>query len=289
MNPLGEFLRSRRGVIRPQDAGLTRYGERRRVSGLRREELAQLAGVSVSYYTRLEQGQAHNVSDEVLDAVARALQLDSDERAHLFVLARPGRSAGDRVARAHAAPPALQQMLAMMPDVPAMVLGAATDVHAWNPLGHALLAWHLDEPPNMSSSVFLDPRMRELYADWPGKARSVVAYLRMAVGRYRGDRRVVGLVEELLSRSPEFAAMWAEHPVSTCESMTYDMAHPVVGALTVNQHTLRLEETPDLMLVTFTVEAGSPSSAALRMLGGIPRRASAVAPPPTPRHSVTVT
>jgi transcription regulator MmyB-like protein len=221
------------------------------------------------------------VSDEVLDAVARALQLDGDERAHLFALARPGRTTP---ARADAAPPALHQMLAMMPDVPAMVLSAATDVHAWNPLGHALLAWHLDAAPNMTRAVFLDPDTRALYADWPGKARSVVAYLRMAVGRYRDDPRVVGLVQELLSHSPDFALMWAEHPVRTCETMTYDMAHPVVGPLTVNQHTLRLEETPDLMLVTFTVEAGSASAAALRLLGGLPRRPAEV---PAPRHSVT--
>ncbi|KXK63414.1 XRE family transcriptional regulator [Micromonospora rosaria] len=288
MNPLGEFLRSRRGVIRPQDAGLVRYGERRRVTGLRREELAQLAGVSVSYYTRLEQGQAPNVSDEVLDAVARALHLDPGERAHLFALARPGRAATEPAERATTAPPGLHQMLAMMPDVPAMVLGAATEVYAWNPLGHALLAWHLDEVPNMSRAVFLDPLTRALYADWPGKARSVVAYLRLAAGRYRDDQRVTGLVAELRAGSPEFAAMWAEHPVSTCETMTYDMVHPVVGPLTVNQHTLRLEETPDLMLVTFTVEPNSPSAAALRMLGGLPRQAAPARSPAPRRSSVAI-
>lgn len=286
MNPLGEFLRSRRGVIRPQDAGLVRYGERRRVTGLRREELAQLAGLSVSYYTRLEQGQAPNASDEVLDAVARVLRLDPTERAHLFDLARPDRTAPTRADRT-TTPAGLHQMIAMMTDVPAMVLGTATDVHAWNPLGHALLAWHLDEPPNMTRAVFLDPATRALYADWPGKARSVVAYLRLAVGRYRDDQRVTRLVDELRADSHEFAEMWAEHPVSTCETMTYDLSHPVVGLLTVNQHTLRLEETPDLMLVTFTVDPGSPSAAALRMLGGIPRRPSAPEPA-LPQHGIAV-
>ncbi len=279
MNPLGEFLQSRRSAIRPQDAGLARYGVRRRVSGLRREELAQLAGVSVSYYTRLEQGQAHNVSDEVLDAVARALQLDAAGRSHLFTLARPGRTELARPERATSAAASLLDMLAMMPGVPAMILSAATDVFAWNKLGHALLAWHLTEPPNMSRAIFLDPQMRELYTDWPGKARSIVAYLRLAAGIYRGDHQVTSLIGELQAASPEFAAMWAEHPVSMCESMTYDMSHPVVGLLTVSQHTLRLEDSPDLMVVTFTVAPGSPSEAALHMLGGLTEQAAAPAPP----------
>ncbi|WP_205808455.1 helix-turn-helix transcriptional regulator [Micromonospora sp. HNM0581] len=286
MNPLGEFLRSRRGALRPLDAGLIRYGERRRVPGLRREELAQLAGVSVSYYTRLEQGQANNVSDEVLHAIARALRLDGDEREHLFTLARPGRDVPTRPGRATTDPPVLHQMLAMMPDVPAMVLTPATEVHTWNPLGHALLAWHLDRAPNMSRAVFLDPRTRDLYADWPTKARSVVAYLRMATGRYPHDAQVVGLVEELLSLCPEFTEMWAEHSVSTCETMKLDLVHPVVGPLTVDQCTLRLEEDPALMLATFTVEAGSPSATALRMLAGLPRRPAA--PMPVPRRGLTV-
>ena len=275
MNPLGEFLQSRRSAIRPQDAGLARYGARRRVSGLRREELAQLAGVSVSYYTRLEQGQANNVSDEVLEAIARALQLDPASRSHLFTLARPGRAVPGRTRRATSAPAGLHQMLAMMPGVPAMILSAATDVYAWNKLGHALLAWHLPEAPNMSRAIFLDPQMRELYTDWPGKARSIVAYLRLAAVIYRDDSQVAGLIDELLAVSPEFAGMWAEHPVSMCESMTYDMSHPVVGPLTVSQHTLRLEDSPDLMIVTFTVATGSPSEAALHMLGGLTAQTTA--------------
>ena len=198
------------------------YGDQRRVSGLRREELALLAGVSASYYARLEQGQSANASAEVLDAIAGALRLDDAERAHLHELAagtrrRPGgrRPAPERVTAA------VRQLVAALGDVPAVVLGRRSDVLAWNATGHALFAGHVtvdgpDHParrPNMARLMFLDAHTRALYADWPAKARAVVATLRMASGQHPDDPLLAALVGELPVKSPEFAAMWADHRV----------------------------------------------------------------------------
>ena len=189
---LGDFLHARRARLRPEDAGLPAYGGRRRVPGLRREELAQLAGVSVGYYTRLEQGQSPNASDAVLDAVARVLRLDDTERAHLYALARPLprlRRPADRPERVR---PEVRVMIESFGDVPALVIGRFLDVLAWNRMAHALVAGHLDrnapdhsaDRPNAARMVFLDPHARELYGDWPHKARSTVADLRLIAGRY---------------------------------------------------------------------------------------------------------
>ncbi|MEV7780103.1 helix-turn-helix transcriptional regulator [Kitasatospora sp. NPDC088351] len=266
MDELGAFLKSRRGRISPSDVGLVRYGERRRVPGLRREELAQLAGVSVSYYARLEQGLGQNVSDAILDALARALRLDAAERAHLAVLARPRRAAAGAARREDGPlPEGLERLLAMMAGVPVMVLSPTSDVLAWNDLAHALFAGHRTELPNMTRMVFLDPRTRELFVNWPEKSRSVVAHLRMVAARLPGDRRVRALVNELLRASPEFASLWQDHSVATCDSFTNVLRHPLAGELTVHQEVLRGDD-PELMVVAFTVEPGSPSEAALRRL-----------------------
>lgn len=270
---LGQFLQTRRSQLRPEDVGLPAYGERRRVAGLRREELAQLAGVSASYYSRLEQGQSSNASPEVLDAIATALRLDDAERRHLHDLAsgarrRPAarRSAPERVT------PAVRQLMAAIGDVPVLVLGRRSDVLAWNRAGHALFAGHLDPEspdrpgsrPNMARLVFLDAHTRELYADWPAKARAVVGTLRLTSGRFPDDPALAALIGELSVKSSEFRRMWADHRVKSGVDPVYDMRHPLVGAMSVTQQSLRTEQ--DQQIVVATCEAGSPSRAALALL-----------------------
>ncbi|MEV6345450.1 helix-turn-helix transcriptional regulator [Actinoplanes sp. NPDC051851] len=274
-SPLGEFLQARRSQISPADVGLPRYGDRRRVSGLRREELAMLAGVSAGYYTRLEQGQSLNASTEVLDAIATAMRLSPAERDHLHLLSataprrpRPS-SPPDEEADA-----ALRTLLTAMRDVPALVVGRRNDVLAWNRPGHALLAGHLDADapdspetrPNMSRMVFLDAHTRALYRDWAGKARAVVGNLRIMTAHHPGDAGLAALIGELAIESTEFATLWADHPVLPCGRDVYELTHPLVGDLTATQQTLRVPQTPHQSLITITAEPDSPSSAALTML-----------------------
>lgn len=266
---LGEFLRTRRSQLRPEEIGVPTYDERRRVPGLRREELAHLAGVSVSYYTRLEQGHSTSASPEVLDALATALQLDEAERQHLHALARPARQA--RRARRPAperVSEATGQLLDALDAVPAIVLGRRTDVLAWNRLGHALFAGHLDfgaaRRPNMAQSVFLDPHTRELYADWPSKARAVVGNLRLVAGQHPDDAALHELVGQLSARSAEFASMWADHRVKACATADYEMRHPLVGPLTVTQQTLSNGLGPGIVVAT--ASPGTPSHTTLALL-----------------------
>jgi transcriptional regulator with XRE-family HTH domain len=281
MEELGDFLRSRRSRLSPQDAGVLTYGDRRRVPGLRREELAQLAGVSVAYYTRLEQGLSKNASDGVLDAIARALRLDDDETAHLRALAHPPRAAayaGTRPRpRQERGRPGIRTMLAALGDVPAVLVGYRNDVLAWNRMGHALLFGHLpfdapDRPetrPNTFKLVFCDPHMRELYADWRSKAQDAVADLRLASGRYPGDPRLTSLIGELSVNSREFARLWAAHPVRQCRATVRGYRHPLVGALTLNSEALELVQDPGQRLFIYSVEPDSPSEAGLRLLAGL--------------------
>ncbi|MFJ5234465.1 helix-turn-helix transcriptional regulator [Kitasatospora sp. NPDC088391] len=269
MDELGKFLKSRRARLLPADAGLGHYGERRRVPGLRREELAQLAGVSASYYARLEQGLGQNVSDGVLDSLSRALRLDETEHAHLVALARPNRAAAGRVRRVpRQLPVGLRRLMAMMDEVPVMALSPTSDVLAWNPLARAVFGQQVEGLPNMTRLIFLDPPTRALFANWEVKARSVVAHLRMVAARFPADGRVQALVAELSAASGEFGALWEDHSVANCDSFTNVLRHPQVGELTLFQEVLRTEE-PELMLVAFTVEPGSPSESALRLLGAL--------------------
>ncbi|TGB03371.1 helix-turn-helix transcriptional regulator [Streptomyces sp. MZ04] len=271
--PLGAFLQARRSRLRPEDIGLDTYGERRRVPGLRREELAMLAGVSASYYARLEQGHSHNASPEVLDALAHALRLDEAERLHLRDLA------GVAVRRRPARRPPPERvdvqtrtLLDSMPDVPAVVTGRRADVLAWNPLGHALFAGHLDPSaperpagrPNMARLLFLDAHTRDLYITWEAKARAVVANLRHAVGRHPDDALLASLIGELSMNSAEFATMWADHRVRPCTIAEHEMRHPLVGSLTVTQQALGISD--DQVLVVATAPAGSEGRTALQLL-----------------------
>jgi transcriptional regulator with XRE-family HTH domain len=279
---LGEFLQTLRNRVSPEELGLPTYGERRRVAGLRREELALLAGVSSSYYTRLEQGHSRNASPEVLDAIAGALQLGPAERQHLKDLATSsGRRPAPRRPPVEKVDPALAELLAAIGTVPALVLGRRNDVLAWNRLGHALLAGDVDftaaaDPkrrPNMVEMVFLDPSTRALYADWPSKARAVVGNLRIVAGQYPDDPVLSSLVGTLSMASPPFAQLWAEHRIRPCASAAYELHHPLVGTLTVTQQTLRSVEHPDQCLVTCTTTAPASAEALLlltQLLGGQP-------------------
>ena len=241
--------------------------------GLRREELALLAGVSASYYTRLEQGQSLSASAEVLDAIAGALRLNESERGYLHDLARAGRhrTRGRRPAPERVTE-AAGQLLDMLGDVPAVVIGRRSDVLAWNRLGHALFAGHLHadapglpaERPNMARLVFLDPHTRDLYADWTSKARAVVGNLRLVAAQHPEDAALHALVGELSAKSAEFASMWADHRVKACAVASYEMRHPLVGPLTVMQQTL--DNGPGPHVVVATAEPDSSSRAALTLL-----------------------
>ncbi|PXX57499.1 transcriptional regulator with XRE-family HTH domain [Nocardia tenerifensis] len=273
--PLGDFLQARRALLRPADVGLRETGPRRRVRGLRREELAQLAGVSVSYYARLEQGTSRGASAEVLDAVARALLLNDHEREHLDRLADTARHVPrPRRPRPEKLTEETRDLLRAVDGVPAMVLGRRTDVLAWNARGHALLAGHLDylspnhpaRRPNTSRMIFLDPHCRELYADWRRKARAVVGNLRVAVGKHPDDPLLAELIGELTMKSPEFVSLWSDHRVTPCDADSYELHHPVVGTVTVTQQTLSIARAPDQVLIVCTTPAGSPAEEALALL-----------------------
>jgi transcriptional regulator with XRE-family HTH domain len=277
MEDLGEFLRSRRSRLSPEDVGLRTYGERRRVPGLRREELAQLAGVSVAYYTRLEQGLSRNASEGVLDALGGALRLDDDETAHLRALARSYRAPARPRPRPERVRPSVRTMLSSLGGVPALLIGYRVDVLAWNPMGHALLCGHLpyDAPdhagtrPNLARLMFCDPHLRELYTDWKGKAQAAVASLRLASGQHPGDPCLASLIGELSVASPEFARFWARHAVRQCRSEVREFHHPLVGRLVLNEEVMELIQDEGQRLVIFSAEPGSSSEAGLRLLTGL--------------------
>jgi transcriptional regulator with XRE-family HTH domain len=262
---LGEFLRSRRARLRPADVGLPDRGHRR-VPGLRREELAMLAGVSTDYYVRLEQGRKITASADVLDAIARALQLDEAERSHLYDLAkpRPPRRSPSRPQRVR---PGVQLMIDRL-DTPAFVLGRRMDVLATNRLCRALLTDFDAMPPaerNHARWVFLDPRARELYVDWETVARENVAILRMDAGRYPDDERLAALVGDLSLKSPEFARWWADHDVLVRGHGTKRYRHPTVGEIEISYEALQLADE-DQTLFVYNTEPGSASEQALALL-----------------------
>ncbi|MBZ6475294.1 helix-turn-helix transcriptional regulator [Streptomyces griseocarneus] len=292
---LGAFLRTRRSRLRPQDVALPDFGGRRRVAGLRREEIAQLAGVSVDYYIRMEQGRAPNPSSAVLDALARALRLDEDETRHLHRLGQP-RPATRHTPRPRPGQqqvrPMLRRLLDELRDVPAMVMGRRMDVLAWNTAASALLGDYAALEPaerNIPRITFLDPASRDLFADWSTCARENVAYLRLEAGRHPDDPELAGLIGELSVKSADFRRWWAEHPVQDKTSGTKRFHHPLVGDLTLTYDTLRAADDPDQALITYTAEPHTPSHDALRMLltWTTPTPTTATTPPSTvgPQHS----
>jgi transcriptional regulator with XRE-family HTH domain len=269
---LREFLRSRRARLSPQDAGIATTATTRRVPGLRREELAQLAGVSTDYYTRLEQGRYKNVSQTVLDAVARALQLDDTERAYLYELSRPQplRAARSRPERPQRVRPGVHSMLRMLDDrSPAFVIGRRMDVLASNRLARALIT-DFDALPhrerNMLRFMFLDGAARELYRDWDTCAAEMVATLRMDAGRNPDDRLLNELVGELAIKSPEFRSWWADHNVREKTHGVKHYHHPLVGDMTLAYENLTFPGENCQTICLYTVEPNSPSEVALQLL-----------------------
>jgi transcriptional regulator with XRE-family HTH domain len=266
-----EFLASRRARITPEQAGLPTFGGTRRVAGLRRAEVAMLAGVSPDYYTRLERGNLGGVSDSVLDAIARALQLDDAERSHLHDLAR----AANTTPRARRRPakqqvrPGIRSLLDAMTDAPAFVRNGRLDILAANQLGQALYAPafdHPNRPVNLARFCFLDPRADDLYPEWDEAADTTVALLRTEAGRDPYDKALTDLVGELATRSDDFRVRWGTHNVRLHHTGVKHFQHPVVGRLDIAFEAMPLPADPGLTLTAYSAEPGTPTHDALRLL-----------------------
>lgn len=265
-----EFLTTRRARITPEVAGLPAFGGNRRVAGLRREEVALLAGMSVDYYTRLERGDLSGASDSVLDALARALQLDEAETAHLFDLARSA-SASPRARKprktADGIRPSIQRLLDAITDAPALIRNNYFDYVAANRMGLALYAPVFAEPaPNSARFTFLNPAAPEFFLDWDKNTQELVATMRGEAGRNPYDKRLSDLVGELSTRSDRFRTLWGAHNVRYHRTGTKRLHHPVVGDLELTYEAFELPADPGLMLATYTAEPGSPSEDALKLL-----------------------
>ncbi|HEV8423664.1 MAG TPA: helix-turn-helix transcriptional regulator, partial [Actinomycetes bacterium] len=286
-----EFLSTRRARISPAQAGLPVYGgDRRRVSGLRREEVALLAGISSEYYTRLERGNATGVSDSVIDGIAHALQLDEAERAHLLDLLRTAgttRPPRRRPARQRVRP-TVQRVLDSMVGTPGFVLNGRLDLLAANDLGFALFSpIYADSarPPNTARFIFLDQHATEFFGDWDKVANDTVALLRAEAGRDRYDRQLSDLIGELSTRSQEFRGRWAAHHVRIHTSGLKRLHHPVVGDLELAFESFPLAADPSQNLLTYTAEPGSPSQHALRLLASWAATSDDLQPPASTDNS----
>lgn len=272
-NEIRDFLVSRRARITPEQAGLPAYGGNRRVAGLRREEVALLAGVSIDYYVRLERGRAPGASESVLDGIARALHLDEAERAHLFDLARAaGAPAAARAPRRPAAQqvrPSVRRILDSMTTTPAYVRNARLDILAANRLAAALFAPILTgpaQPANTARFLFLDPAAPAFYPDWERQAQDVVAMLRTEAGQSPHDKALSNLIGELSTRSEHFRTWWAAHNVRFHRTGTKRFHHPVVGDLTLTFEALDLAADSGLRISAYSAEPGTPSDDALKLL-----------------------
>ncbi|MFF2081529.1 helix-turn-helix transcriptional regulator [Kitasatospora sp. NPDC058162] len=265
------FLRSRRARVTPEDAGLPADGRVRRVPGLRRDEVARLAGVSTEYYTRLEQARALNPSAEVVEAITRALRLDDTEREHLTdLLHSDTRPAARRSpARAQRVRPGLHLMLETLDHVPAFILGRRTDVLASNRLAREVLT-DFDALPatcrNLARYYLLDPKARESVGDWERIAAETVAILRLEAGRYPNDRQLADLVGELTLRSPEFAGWWNDHRVLRRTHGAKHYHHPLVGDLHFSYESFQVPGDAEQTLCVYNVEPNSPTAQSLRVL-----------------------
>jgi transcriptional regulator with XRE-family HTH domain len=265
---LAGFLRSRREALTPASVGVQTYGEQRRVPGLRREEVARLAGVSVNYYTRIEQGESHQMSDSVLESIAAALRLDESERLHLLRLAWPA-----QVVRREIRPEQLREPVRIlaesMTDQAVIVVGRRVDLLGGNALGFALLGIGSDQRPNMAREMFLDPAMRDLFVDWEHEARSIASYLRMASGDQHDDPQLNELVGELSLKSADFVRIWAAHPVAECTHSVQEYDHPLVGRMTLNAESFHLPDEPAQRIVFVGAAPGSDSAERLRLLASL--------------------
>jgi transcriptional regulator with XRE-family HTH domain len=265
------FLKSRRDKITPGQAGLPVYGKRR-VAGLRRGEVAMLAGVSVEYYTRLERGNLGGVSDSVLDSIAQALRLDDVERTHLYDLARAADAAPARARRRPARPtlrPTVQRMIDAMPSLPAMVTNNRFDVLTANALGRTLHSEMYADPACGANTVrflFLSPAARRFYVDWERNAQGAVGALRIEAGRNPYDRELSNLIGELSTRSDTFRVLWGAQDVHVFRDGSKRLNHPVVGEITLDHEVVPLPGEDGLALVVYSAEPGSAGEDALKLL-----------------------
>jgi transcriptional regulator with XRE-family HTH domain len=274
-NEIREFLMTRRARITPEQAGLPVFGYRqRRVNGLRREEVALLAGMSTEYYIRLERGNAKGVSDSVLEGISQALKLDDAERAHLYDLVRAANE-GAQPPRRRSAPraqqvrPGVQRMIDAMTALPTIVQNERLDLVASNQLGRAFYSEMYIQPQrpvNFGRFIFLDPRSRVFYRDWDDAARQTVALLRSAAARAPYDRDLSDLVGELATRSEDFRTLWAAHDVRLHHSGSKKLHHPVVGDLDLTFEALEVGTDKGLSVIAYTIEPGSPSHDSLQLL-----------------------
>ena len=266
-----EFLASRRARITPDKAGLPAYGGNRRVPGLRREEVAMLAGVSVDYYNRLERGNLQGVSESVLDAISRALQLDEAEHAHLFDLARAANLSPSK--RRKSSPqkvrPSVQRLLDAMTDAPAWVRNSRHDFLAANRLGYALYADMFSDPVRPANSarfVFLNERSKSFYPNWERTADDIVAMLRSEAGSNPFDRDLTDLIGELSTRSETFRTRWAAHNVRFHRVGVKQVHHAIVGDLEMTYEAMELTSDPGLTFLAYTAEPNTPSADGLKLL-----------------------
>nr|CAM34332.1 putative DNA-binding protein [Streptomyces tendae] len=266
-NHLGDFLRARRAALRPHDVGMPSHGTRR-VAGLRREEVAVLAGVNADYYTRLEQGRERNPSPQVIDALGHALRLDEDARTHLYRLA--GATPGERPSphSAGRVSPALRQLMDGYPHTPAFVMNRTLDLLAVNALAQALYS-AFTPADNLARMIFLDPAGPAFYTDWDRAAQAVVANLREATGFAPDDPRLRELVGTLTEHSPDFARLWRSHTVRGKTQDAKRFLHPDIGPLTLTYQAFDVRETPGRQLVIYHAEPGSPSAQSLNLLGSL--------------------
>ncbi|WP_327281288.1 MULTISPECIES: helix-turn-helix transcriptional regulator [unclassified Streptomyces] len=264
-NQLGEFLRARRAGLHPQDVALPTHGMRR-VSGLRREEVAVLVGMNADYYTRLEQGRERRPSAQLLDALARALRLDPDAHAHLHRLAGTTPPRPLTPTPLDQTSPALRQLLDGFPGAPVFVINRALDLLATNALAEALYS-PFEPADNLARMVFLDSAGPRFHTRWLHTARAVVGHLRQAAGLDPDNSRLHGLVRDLDEHSADFSRLWNTHTVRGKTSDAKDFHHPDVGPLTLRSQTFDVREAPGQQLVVYQAEPASPSSEALTLLG----------------------
>ncbi|MFF0105946.1 helix-turn-helix transcriptional regulator [Streptomyces hirsutus] len=265
-NDLGEFLRARRARLRPEDVGLASYG-RRRVAGLRREEVAVLAGMNSDYYARLEQGRERSPSPQILDAISGALRMDEEARAHLYRLADTV-PAGRRTPPRETASPALRQLLEGYTGTPAFVLNPATDFLAANALAEALFS-PFEKADNLARMTFLDPAARRFFAHWGAAAEAVVASLRQATGLDPHYPRLHDVVSSLTEGSEAFAELWSSHTVYGKTRASKELDHPAVGPLSLTYQSFDVREAPGQQVVIYHAAPGSPSAQALSLLGSL--------------------
>jgi transcriptional regulator with XRE-family HTH domain len=264
-NLIGEYLRTRREMVQPQDVGIPDSASRRRVRGLRREEVAMLAGVSSDYYVRLEQGRNQHPSQQVLDALARALRLDDDATAYLHRLATPPTRRRRETPRPEKVPAGILQLIESWNQTPAYVHTRFMDVLAANPLATALAPYYA-KGENLVRAAFLDPRVRDMYRDWEQATENTVAGLRALVGPDVDDPRLNELVGELSVRSDRFRQLWARHDVRPKRGGTERIDHPLVGPLDLRHEKLPIPDTDRQTLAVFHAASGSSSAQALTLL-----------------------